>query len=367
MNLPKICVPNRLLCLGGTFLITACAIPPGTVPPATTGTKPNTLVVQAAETDSLQDLFSSPDFIERLLPSEEFGDVRVVSRPADELANGQTRVVVVKRTVKKRVPRPQPREVQIAVTPPASATVAADDQATAALRQGTQLAKPYETESMRRSTSPTTSQAPEQKPQNTAPLSELVARQPELKSTSSTQPTAQTSQRPAATSKQPLLKAAAEPPAVDQTAQSTQTAAARTTSVKLDGLKQNKAIWPLPSKPANTFGGKSPDGQAWRGLMFKAKAGQPVKAIADGKVVFAQGLRGYGNLIIVDHGRQFTSIYGYNEALNKRVGQNVSAGDTIAITGNSGPLVDDGLYFEVRHKGVPINPSLYLMSSSASM
>ena len=133
--------------------------------------------------------------------------------------------------------------------------------------------------------------------------------------------------------------------------------------ITLEGLKQNAAAWPIAVKPANVFGSKGPDGSAWRGLIYKSPAKTPVKAIEPGKVVFAQPLRGYGNVIIVDHGKQYTSIYGYNEALMKSVGDTVQKGETIALVGDSGPLADDALYFEIRKGSDPINPSIYLTSS----
>ena len=364
---------NWLICLGGTVILVACAPLPGTKPSAANPTQPGTLVVQAPRLDSLQDLFSNPDFIDRLLPSDEFGKVRVVQRPANNLANGQTRVVVVKRTVKKRVPRPEPNPVQIAVaptdsTPTDSRPTVTSDQRAASQPEGQRSTAENATEPLQRMAAATTAEPLKPGPQKIAPSTEEPAAKPrEPKPTAAAQVTAQTSQPTTAALQQRIQETAAKPPQVQPAKKHTQLAAAPTAPLKLDGLKQNTAIWPVRSKPVNTFGGKSPDGQAWRGLMFKSRAGQPVKAIADGKVVFAQGLRGYGNLIIVDHGRQFTSIYGYNRALNKHVGQTVRAGDTVAFTGNSGPIVDEGLYFEVRHKGAPINPLLYLKGSSAAM
>ncbi len=133
--------------------------------------------------------------------------------------------------------------------------------------------------------------------------------------------------------------------------------------VLLDGLKQKSAGWPIATKPANVFGSKGPDGTAWRGLVYKSPAQTPVKAIGPGKVVFAQPLRGYGNMIIVDHGKEYTSIYGYNQSLTKQVGDMVRKGETVALVGDTGQLADDALYFEIRKGSLPINPSIYLSTN----
>ena len=146
-------------------------------------------------------------------------------------------------------------------------------------------------------------------------------------------------------------------------ATTTKAPSAANAPVALDGLQQKSASWPIATKPANVFGAKGPDGSAWRGLVYKSPAKTPVKAIEPGKVVFAQPLRGYGNVIIIDHGKNYTSIYGYNEALTKNVGDTVRKGETIALVGDTGPLADEALYFEIRKGSVPIDPSIYLASN----
>mgnify|MGYP003332802339 CR=1 FL=1 len=87
-----------------------------------------------------------------------------------------------------------------------------------------------------------------------------------------------------------------------------------------------------------------------------APGGTPVKAVAAGRVVYADWLRGFGNLLIVDHGEDYLSLYGYNEALLKQVGDSVGGGETLATVGNSGGSTQSGLYFEIRHQGKPIDP-----------
>ena len=81
-----------------------------------------------------------------------------------------------------------------------------------------------------------------------------------------------------------------------------------------------------------------------------------MRAIAGGRVVFAEWMRGFGNLIIVDHGDSYLSIYGNNDALLKNVGDTIRSGDTIATVGNSGGNPESGLYFEIRHQGQPVDP-----------
>ena len=94
----------------------------------------------------------------------------------------------------------------------------------------------------------------------------------------------------------------------------------------------------------------------WKGLFIRSPSGEEVRAIAGGRVVFADWLRGFGNLMIVDHGGSYMSLYGNNEIIYKRVGDTIRGGDTIAAVGNSGGNADSGLYFELRHQGKPFDP-----------
>lgn len=106
----------------------------------------------------------------------------------------------------------------------------------------------------------------------------------------------------------------------------------------------------------NRFGSARQEGSTWKGLFIRANTGSEVKAIAAGRVVFAEWMRGFGNLMIVDHGSSYLSIYGNNDALLKQVGDNLRGGDTIASVGNSGGNPESGLYFELRHQGQPLDP-----------
>ncbi|MFL9927386.1 peptidoglycan DD-metalloendopeptidase family protein [Herbaspirillum lusitanum] len=104
------------------------------------------------------------------------------------------------------------------------------------------------------------------------------------------------------------------------------------------------------------FGSSRGDGPASKGLFIRAPEGAEVRAVAGGRVVFADWLRGFGNLIIVDHGNQYMTIYGNNQAVLKRAGDVVKAGDVIASAGNSGGNEQSGLYFEMRHQGRAFDP-----------
>ena len=114
---------------------------------------------------------------------------------------------------------------------------------------------------------------------------------------------------------------------------------------------------PVLGELMNRFGSPRQDsGLSWKGLFISAEPGREVKAIAGGRVVYADWLRGFGNLMIVDHGDGYMSLYGNNEALLKQVGDEAKAGDTIASIGNSGGNPDSGLYFELRYQGKPFDP-----------
>ncbi len=113
---------------------------------------------------------------------------------------------------------------------------------------------------------------------------------------------------------------------------------------------------PVKGELIARFGSKRGDGPSWKGLFIKATEGAEIKAIAAGRVVFAEWLRGFGNMIIVDHGGQYLSIYGNNQAVLKHPGDTVKAGDTIASAGNSGGNEESGLYFELRHQGRVFDP-----------
>lgn len=113
---------------------------------------------------------------------------------------------------------------------------------------------------------------------------------------------------------------------------------------------------PVRGTLANRFGTVRQEGSTWKGLFIRAATGSEVKAIAGGRVVFADWMRGFGNLLIVNHGDGYLSIYGNNDALLKQVGDAVRGGDDVAAVGNSGGNPESGLYFELRHQGQPLDP-----------
>jgi murein hydrolase activator len=93
-----------------------------------------------------------------------------------------------------------------------------------------------------------------------------------------------------------------------------------------------------------------------KGVFIRAPEGEPVRAVARGQVVYADWMRGFGNLMIVDHGENYLSIYANAESLLKQVGEAVTAGDVVATSGSSGGNEETGLYFEMRHLGRPFDP-----------
>ena len=120
---------------------------------------------------------------------------------------------------------------------------------------------------------------------------------------------------------------------------------------------KGKLKLPTRGELQGRFGRPREDGGVtWKGLFIRADVGQTVKAVADGRVVYADWLRGFGNLLIVDHGGGYMSLYGNNESLLKQVGEKVQSGETVASVGSSGGALESGVYFELRHEGKPFDP-----------
>lgn len=124
--------------------------------------------------------------------------------------------------------------------------------------------------------------------------------------------------------------------------------------------QRGRLPWPVQGKVARAFGAADESGRKSSGLLIGSKSGTAVHAVSHGRVVFADWLRGYGLMIIVDHGDGYLSLYGCNETLLKDVGDWVNAGETIATSGASGGQKTPGLYFEVRAKGQPVDPKAWL-------
>ncbi len=123
------------------------------------------------------------------------------------------------------------------------------------------------------------------------------------------------------------------------------------------GRLKGRLRLPVKGVLTNRFGApRMNGGLVWKGLFIRAATGEEVRAIAAGRVVFADWLRGFGNIIILDHGDGYMSLYGDNETLLKNVGEFVHGGEVIAEVGNSGGNSESGLYFELREQGVPLDP-----------
>lgn len=129
--------------------------------------------------------------------------------------------------------------------------------------------------------------------------------------------------------------------------------AERTAFAKLRGKLQ----WPTNGKLAVRFGERRPVGKLrWQGVLIDAPEGREVHAISHGRVAFADWLRGFGLLLIIDHGDGYMSLYGHNQSLFKETGEWVEPGEVIASVGASGGQSESGLYFEIRKNGRPVNP-----------
>ncbi len=124
---------------------------------------------------------------------------------------------------------------------------------------------------------------------------------------------------------------------------------------------RGKLKLPARGELAGRFGTPREDGGVtWKGVFIKAESGQAVRAVADGRVVFADWLRGFGNLLILDHGNGYMSLYGNNESLLKSVGENTQSGENIASVGSTGGALESGVYFELRHEGKPFDPMKWI-------
>lgn len=120
---------------------------------------------------------------------------------------------------------------------------------------------------------------------------------------------------------------------------------------------KKKLPWPHRGKVQHRFGSSRKLGNMrWDGVLIKLNEGEQVRAIHAGRVAFSDWLRGFGMLLILDHGNGFMSLYGYNQQLLKQAGDWVSAGEILALGGSSGGRETAGLYFAIRHNGKPLNP-----------
>ena len=131
---------------------------------------------------------------------------------------------------------------------------------------------------------------------------------------------------------------------------------------QLDGLRQlkGKMSWPTQGNVQRIFGRSRSGGVKWKGILIDAAEGTPVKAIADGRVIYANWMRGFGLLLVLDHGDGYMSLYGHNQTLLPNVGEVVRRGEEIARVGQSGGRESPALYFEIRLKGDPVNPTQWV-------
>ncbi|MDH3220065.1 MAG: peptidoglycan DD-metalloendopeptidase family protein [Gammaproteobacteria bacterium] len=128
---------------------------------------------------------------------------------------------------------------------------------------------------------------------------------------------------------------------------------------------KGKLAWPVDGKVRRLFGRNKPMSDLrWQGVMIEAPNGRYVRAVSHGRIAFADWLRGLGNLIIIDHGNSYLSLYGHNESLFKNAGEWVEAGEVISSIGDSGGQKQPGLYFEIRKKGKPQNPTGWCKSDN---
>ena len=120
---------------------------------------------------------------------------------------------------------------------------------------------------------------------------------------------------------------------------------------------KGKLPWPSAGKIRHRFGTPRGSGDLnWKGVLVTARPGTPVLAISHGRVAFADWLRGFGLLMIIEHGDGYMSLYGHSESLFKDVGDWVEAGELIGKVGDTGGREMSGLYFEIRHLGTPVDP-----------
>jgi septal ring factor EnvC (AmiA/AmiB activator) len=124
--------------------------------------------------------------------------------------------------------------------------------------------------------------------------------------------------------------------------------------------KPGQLPWPVQGAVSQNFGSRQGGETSASGLFIQAKAGETVKAIASGQVIYADWLKGYGWVTVLDHGNGLMSLYGHNQTLLKALGDSVQAGDAVALVGQSGGQNQPGLYFEIRQKGSAVDPRRWL-------
>ncbi|AEG96179.1 septal ring factor EnvC (AmiA/AmiB activator) [Klebsiella aerogenes] len=126
------------------------------------------------------------------------------------------------------------------------------------------------------------------------------------------------------------------------------------------GAPRGQAFWPVRGTILHRYGEQLQGELRWKGMVIAASEGTEVKAIADGRVILADWLQGYGLVVVVEHGKGDMSLYGYNQSALVSVGTQVRAGQAIALVGSSGGQGRPSLYFEIRRQGQAVNPQPWL-------
>jgi septal ring factor EnvC (AmiA/AmiB activator) len=131
--------------------------------------------------------------------------------------------------------------------------------------------------------------------------------------------------------------------------------------INLNGLSKlkRKLRWPVKGRLTRSFGNQKQGYLKWKGVLIAAPNGRQVETIHNGTVLFADWLKGYGLVTVIDHGNGYMSLYGRNQTLLKNVGDQVETGEPIALVGQSGGQSQPGLYFEIRYRGKAVNPKLW--------
>lgn len=178
---------------------------------------------------------------------------------------------------------------------------------------------------------------------------EKLARQAEEKA-------AAKSRQAAAAKTQSAASAAKSTPASSKATQGVPVRTSFTPDQPFSTLR-GRLSWPTKGKIIHSYNSRRNEKQKWRGVVIAAQGGTPVKAVAKGRVAFAGWMNGYGHLIIIEHDKNYMSLYGYNRAVYKQEGAIVKANETIAKVGNSGGQSQNALYFEIRKGTTPQNPA----------
>ena len=124
--------------------------------------------------------------------------------------------------------------------------------------------------------------------------------------------------------------------------------------------------WPASGRIVNRFGSPKLGALVWDGVMISAPEGREVRAVHHGRVAFADWLRGFGLMLIVDHGDGYMTLYGHNQSLFKEAGDWVEVGEPVALVGSSGGREQAGVYFGIRYQGRAVDPAKWCRRPTGS-